>query len=156
MLAVVMMMGLTATVHGQAGAAAKPAAKTAGAPRVVALSATDQMRFDPATITAKPGEKLRIVLKPNGTMPKVAMAHNFIILKPGADITAFANASAMARPDFIAPALKSQVLVSSALAGNGETVSVDFAAPAKPGTYTFLCTFPGHFLGGMKGTLIVK
>jgi len=26
----------------------------------------------------------------------------------------------------------------------------------KAGTYTFLCTFPGHFVAGMKGTLVVK
>jgi plastocyanin len=29
-------------------------------------------------------------------------------------------------------------------------------ADLKPGTYTFLCTIPGHAEGGMKGTLTVK
>jgi uncharacterized cupredoxin-like copper-binding protein len=29
-------------------------------------------------------------------------------------------------------------------------------ATLKPGTYTFLCTVPGHAAGGMKGTLTVK
>ena len=90
-------------------AAAKP---TAGV-RTITLAATDAMRFDPATIQAKPGEKLRIVLKPTGAMPKIAMSHNFVILKPGAKEAAFAEASATARPDFIAPALKAQVLVAT-------------------------------------------
>jgi plastocyanin len=31
-----------------------------------------------------------------------------------------------------------------------------FGAPAKPGSYTYLCTFPGHFVAGMKGVLVVK
>jgi azurin len=132
------------------------AVKAVGAARVVTLNATDAMKFDPATIQARAGEKLRIVLKPTSVMPKLAMAHNFVILKPGADVAAFVNASAIARPDFIAPALKSQVLVSTALAGGGETVSTELAAPKAPGRYTFICTFPGHYAGGMKGVLVVK
>ncbi|HEU5090712.1 MAG TPA: plastocyanin/azurin family copper-binding protein, partial [Roseiflexaceae bacterium] len=32
---------------------------------------------------------------------------------------------------------------------------VTFKAPA-PGTYTFLCTYPGHYAAGMKGTLTVE
>jgi azurin len=136
---------------------ATPAAKgTAATPRTVTLGATDTMKFDPATIQAAAGEKLRIVLKPTSAMPKIAMAHNFVILKPGVDNAAFANASAMARPDFIAPTLASQVLVATPIAGGGETAFAEFTAPAKPGRYTFICTFPGHLAGGMKGLLIVK
>lgn len=156
LLAIAALVGVPARAIAQGTAAPKNAAKTAAAPRTVTLGATDIMRFDPATIQATRGERLRVVLKPTSAMPKVAMAHNFVILKPGSDNAAFANASAMARPDFIAPALKSQVLVSTPLAGGGESVSAEFAAPAKPGSYTFICTFPGHFGGGMKGVLVVK
>jgi azurin len=146
---------IVATAFAQAPAKA-PAAKAAAGPRTITIGANDQMKFEPATIQAKVGEKLRIVLKPAGTMPKIAMSHNFVILKPGANDAKFAEASAMARPDFIAPALKAQVLVATPMAGNGETVSADFTAPAKPGQYTFICTFPGHFAAGMKGVLVVK
>jgi azurin len=144
------------TIEVGAQSAKASAAKASGAVRVVTLNATDAMKFDPATIQAKAGEKLRIVLKPTSVMPKLAMAHNFVILKPGADVAAFVNASATARPDFIAPTLKSQVLVSTALAGGSETVSTELAAPKAPGRYTFICTFPGHYAGGMKGVLVVK
>jgi uncharacterized cupredoxin-like copper-binding protein len=34
-------------------------------------------------------------------------------------------------------------------------VSFTFQTPG-PGTYTFLCTFPGHFQAGMKGELTVQ
>ena len=147
------------TVFAQAPAKAPAkaaAAKATAGPRAITIGANDQMKFEPATIQAKPGEKLRIVLKPTGAMPKIAMSHNFVILKPGSNDAKFAEASAMVRPDFIAPPLKSQVLFATPLAGNGETVSAEFTAPAKPGRYTFICTFPGHFAAGMKGVLVVK
>jgi azurin len=144
-----------AVVAGAATGRATPP-KATGAGRVVTIVATDTMKFDPASIAAKPGEKLHVVLKASGVMPKVAMAHNFVILKPGTDTAAFVSASAMARPDFIAPTLKAQVLVSTTLAGAGESVSADLVAPAKAGQYPFICTFPGHFNGGMKGVLVVK
>jgi azurin len=47
------------------------------------------------------------------------------------------------------------VIAHTGLVGPGETVEVTFKAPAA-GTYTFLCSFPGHFAAGMKGTLVVK
>ena len=135
-----------------------PAApRAAGAARTVTLTGTDAFRYDPSTITAKPGEQLHIVLKVVSQLPKMAMAHNFILLKPGSDIGAFVTASAQARDTgYIAPSEKSKVLVSTGLAGNGETVETTFAAPPRPGTYTFFCSFPGHYLAGMKGSLVVK
>ena len=48
------------------------------------------------------------------------------------------------------------MLANTALAGAGESVEITFKAPAKPGTYTFVCSFPGHFALGMRGTLTVK
>jgi azurin len=126
-------------------------------PRTIELQATDAMKFTPAQIQAKPGEQLRVVLKDVGTVPKTAMAHNFVLLKKGADPKAFCDKSAGARDtDFIAPAVKDQVLAATGLVGPGETTEVTFAAPAQPGTYTFVCSFPGHFAIGMKGTLAVR
>lgn len=129
----------------------------AQAPRPIALKATDSMKFDVTKITAKPGESLRVRLTTVSTMPKAAMAHNFVLLKAGTDVAAFAMAAAMARTtDFIPAKLKASVIASTSLAGAGETVEVIFKAPIKPGTYVFLCSFPGHYNTGMTGTLIVK
>lgn len=141
-----------------AGASSGKAEPVAGAAaRVVTITATDDMRFLPGTIDARSGEVLRIVLKTQSAQPKMVMAHNFVILKTGSDATAFLNASAMARnTDFIAPKLRGQILIATGLAGGGETVSVDFAAPTAPGRYPFICTFPGHHSAGMKGILVVK
>jgi azurin len=115
------------------------------------------MKYNVTTITAKPGEQLRVRLIVRGVVPKVAMAHNFVLLKPGTNELKFVEAGAMFRDqDFIAPALKSAVLAKTGLAGPGETVQVVFTAPAKPGSYPYICTFSGHFQAGMKGVLIVK
>ncbi|MGH2974154.1 MAG: plastocyanin/azurin family copper-binding protein [Solirubrobacterales bacterium] len=45
-----------------------------------------------------------------------------------------------------------QIAVSETLAEGKTSVSADLA----PGTYTFLCTVPGHAEAGMEGTLTVK
>jgi azurin len=126
-------------------------------PRIVALQGTDHMKFLPAVIQAKRGERLRVSLRTVGAMPKVAMAHNFVLLKKGADVQALVTASAMANTtDYFAPAQRANVLSVSKLAGAGETVEADVTVPTVPGRYVFICTFPGHYQGGMKGVLIVK
>ncbi len=136
-------------------AAATLQAQPAG--RTVELQVNDNMRFTPVRIEAKPGERLHVVLKDIGSMPKTAMAHNFVLLRKGADPKAFTEKSVGARDtDYIAPALKGEVIASTKLVGPGETADATFAAPEKPGEYTFLCSFPGHFAVGMKGILVVK
>ena len=131
--------------------------KAGGPVRTIDLVANDEMRYNVTTITAKPGEQLRVRLVVRGVVPKIAMAHNFVLLKPGTNEKKFVDAGAMFREqDFVAPTMAGSVLAKTALAGPGETVQVVFTAPAKPGSYTYLCTFSGHFQAGMKGVLIVK
>jgi azurin len=141
-------------------AVAIAAGRLAAAPpavRVVELQGNDLMKYSVTAIAAKPGELLHVKLKNGGTLPKAAMAHNFILLAKGTDASAFANAAATASATGYVPAqFKAKILASTPLAGPGETVEVTFKAPAVPGDYTFLCSFPGHFLSGMKGVLTVK
>jgi azurin len=137
--------------------AASASTMTAQVPRVVEITGTDDMKYSVTTIQAKRSEMLRIRLKSVGNMPKAVMAHNVVVLAAKADPLAFTNAAVMARAtDFIPPKLKNQVLAATGLAGRGETVEVTLAAPKTPGKYVFVCTFPGHFASGMRGTLIVK
>ncbi len=132
-------------------------AKPASSARTVEIIGGDDMKYNVTTIAAKPGETLRVRLVSKGTLPKIAMAHNFVLLKLTAKTLEFANAAAMARAtDFIPPDMKDQVLAATGLAGPGETVEVTVKVPTAPGTYNFLCTFPGHFAAGMRGTLVVK
>jgi len=139
-----------------AGAIAGPAAAEAPA-RLIKITAQESLQWDVKEITASPGEKLRVSITAMGTMPKAAMAHNFVLLDLGTDVQAFLTAGAtMPDVEYVAPAMKSKVLAKSNFAAGGETSYVSFKAPMKPGKYTYLCTFPGHALAGMKGTLTVK
>ena len=45
-----------------------------------------------------------------------------------------------------------EVAGTELIAEGKTTVSAELA----PGTYTFLCTVPGHAEAGMEGTLVVK
>ena len=148
-----LMSGCVAVVLALGAAAAAQAQ----APRVVAITGTDAMKYSVTAIEAKPGEKITVKLTGQGAIPKVAMAHNFVLLAAKTDAMAFSTAAAQARAtDFVPADKKAQVLASTKLAGAGETVEVTFDAPKTPGVYEFICTFPGHFAAGMKGTLTVK
>jgi azurin len=137
--------------------AEKPAAGAAKGVRTIELVGTEDMKFSLTNIAAKPGEQLRVRLTVKGAMPKIAMAHNFVLLNKGVNQTEFINASVQARTTEYIPAdKKAQVIANTTLAGAGETVEVTFKVPAAPGEYPFLCTFPGHAQAGMRGTLTVK
>src|SRR5215203_3150660 len=110
-------------------------AGTAAAQRTVELVGTDNMKFSTTTIEASPGEALCIVVRASGQMPKIAMAHNFVLLQPGTDPASFANEGAMHRgTDFIAPGLAGRVISKTPMAGAGETADVTLTAPG-PGSY---------------------
>jgi azurin len=135
---------------------AKPAAAAKGV-RTIEIVGTEDMKFSLATIAAKPGEQLRVRLTSKGAMPKIAMAHNFVLLSKGAKVLDFVQAAMNARAtDFIPADKKADVIAATALAGAGETVEVTFKVPAAAGEYPYICSFPGHFQAGMKGTLVVK
>jgi azurin len=127
----------------------------AAAPRTIEITANDQMKYSLTTIEAKSGESLKVVLTNAGTLPKEAMGHNWVLLKAGTDIAAFATASIMAKDtDYIAASQKDKVIASIGVLGPKKSGETTFTAPA-PGEYNFICSFPGHYML-MKGTLTVK
>jgi azurin len=138
-----------------APAAAPAAAKPAAAARVVEITANDQMKFNVTSIAATAGEELKVVLTNVGSLPKEAMGHNWVLLKAGTDVAAFATAAMTAKDhDYIAPAMKDQVIAHIPVLGPKKSGDVTFKVPAA-GDYTFICSFPGHYML-MKGVLSVK
>ena len=114
------------------------------------------MQFNVTEIRAKAGEEIRIVFTNIGKMPKQAMSHNWVLLKP-MDLSAFnawAMSAATKAPAYL-PDDKSAILTSTKMLGPGESDTIEFTAPSQAGKYPFLCTFPGHF-AIMKGKLIVE
>ena len=131
--------------------------RASDAEKSVAIIANDSLRFDVTKITASPGQALHVQLTNQGTLPKAVMGHNWILLDGGIEASAYAMAAASAAAEHYQPkALGTHVLASIPLLGPKENGDVTFNAPSKPGTYTFLCSFPGHFQAGMRGVLIVK
>lgn len=109
------------------------------------------------TIVVQPGEEVRINLTTRSQLPATAMAHNWVLLTMETDPAAFASAAIQAKAnDYIPQDQTDKILAQTGLAGGGETVSVTFTAPDTPGEYEYVCTFPGHFSAGMRGTLVVK
>lgn len=127
------------------------------AQRVIKIEGHDNMKFDVTKIAVKPGEKVTIKLVTVSKLPAAAMSHNFVLLKQSVDDKAFAMAGARHRDnDYIDPAKKNEIIAYTDLASGGETVEVTFTAPKKAGKYDYVCTFPGHYVSGMKGVLTVQ
>ena len=127
----------------------------AAAPREIEITANDQMKFSVAAIEAKAGEQLKVTLKNIGTLPKEAMGHNWVLLKPGTDLNAFAMAAMTAKDsDYVPAAHKDKVVAFIKVLGPKQTADATFSISA-PGEYPFICSFPGHYML-MKGTITVK
>jgi azurin len=139
---------------------APPAAPAMAKPatgRAIVITANDTMKFNVTEIHAKPGEALAVTLTNEGTVPKFSMGHNWVLLTPDVDLTAFVGDAAMApTTEYVPASFKASVLASTKLLGPKESDTALFYAPTKPGRYPFLCAFPGHFQVGMKGELIVE
>ena len=108
-------------------------------------------------IHAKPGDRIKIVMHNYTTLPASAMSHNFVLLKQGANAEEVATkCSADKANDYISPVEKDQIIAHTKMTSGGQTNFTLFKVPSKPGKYTYICTFPGHYASGMKGTLIVE
>lgn len=143
-----------------AAPASTPAAAAAPAAPAVAtleLTANDAMKFSVTRFEVAAGQDVKLVFTNMGTMPKVAMGHNVVILKKGTDVKAFADAAvAAASTDYVPASKADQVVAHTKLLGPKQTDEITFKAPTEPGEYPFICSFPAHFLSGMKGVIVVK
>ena len=138
-------------------AAAQPVADASLPEQKIEITGNDQMKFSLDKMEAKPSQKVSVTLKNVGTMPKMSMGHNWVLLAQGTDPAKFVEASQVQMAnEYIAPEMKDKFLASTKLLGPGESDTVTFVAPSTPGDYVYLCSFPGHFAIGMKGVLTVK
>jgi len=150
------LVALVASGCGQKDSSASAAAAPAG-PREVEITAGDTMKYSINSIEAKPGEEIKVILTNVGSQPIEVMGHNWVLLKAGTDVAAF-DAAALSAKDtgYIPSALKDEIIAHIDLQGPRKSGEVTFKAPASPGDYPYLCTFPAHYQVGMKGFLTVK
>ena len=145
-------LGCIALVIGLLGCSQDP-----GPPKIIEITGDDFMKFNITSFEVKPRQRVTVHLKNIGELPKEALAHNWVLLAKEALAPKFIEAGA-ARPekDYIAFEQEFYVLAKTRMLGPGESDSVTFTAPAVPGAYEFVCTFPEHYAGGMKGVMTVR
>jgi azurin len=109
------------------------------------------MKYDTPTLSVQAGKKIRLLFANPDSMP-----HNIVLVKPGkADSVAMEALNLGAKGfdlAFIPPS--KDIIWASKLLNHDEEQVIEFKAPAKPGDYPYVCTFPGHHIL-MRGTLKV-
>jgi putative heme-binding domain-containing protein len=118
-------------------------AALAGSTQVV-RTVPHQMLYDRKEIVVAAAQPVALVFQNNDLMP-----HNLVVGAPGSLEAIGTAAEAMATaPDAAArsfvPALP-EVLHVIRLLLPGESTTLRFVAPAIPGDYPYVCTFPGHW-----------
>ncbi len=114
----------------------------------------ERMLFDLKTFSAKPGQPVKLVFS-NPDM----MQHNLVIVSPGALEEVGTAGNEMAKDpdgikrDFVPTTPK--VLHATKLIDPQGTAILRFKAPMTPGSYPYVCTFPGHWVI-MNGVMEVK
>jgi azurin len=115
-------------------------------------TAGEALQYAPAALNATAGQQVQVTFK-NGS---AAQKHNWVLVKGGDDVAQKVDDAGAAAGEAAGYIPSDPNIISSVKLLNGsESGTASFAAPAA-GTYTFLCTFPGHYVAGMKGTLTVK
>ncbi len=150
---VLLMTLLTALMAGVAFA--EEAIVDDGSVVSITITGNDALQYSLNEIRDAAGRTVKLTHKHIGQGAKESMGHNWVLLKQGEDPIQFGLAAASARDTgFIPPAKKDAVVVNTDVIGGGDSVTIEFDAPAK-GTYPYLCSFTGHF-GTMKGQFIVE
>ncbi len=111
-----------------------------------------EIRFDKDTLQVERDAFVKLQLVNEGT--NVPMVHNVVVTEHNKyKLIALAGARIGPVGNYVPES--PMVIAASPLAKPGQTVLLEFKAPSEPGTYDFVCTYPGHWKR-MHGILIVK
>jgi len=112
----------------------------------------ENLAFDKKEFTVPTGQTITLTFKNVST----AQQHNLVIVNGGEDVATRVNDEGInaGPPDFL-PADRTDIIAATRMLGPGGSETITFTAPA-PGTYFFICTYPAHYVGGMKGVMTVS
>ena len=112
----------------------------------VSISGNDQMQFSVKEFEVKAGEQVELEFKNEGTLPKIAMGHNLVILKEGISAIAFGGKAMQAganATNALPDAVKGDVLAYTKLLGPGESEIIKFKAPKNQAFFNLFVPFRG-------------
>lgn len=113
------------------------------------VSAGDSFAFNPTTISLPANAATTVMFKNDAS----GLQHNWVLVNGDDAVAAQVDEAAQSAPNYIPQG--PEFVAASQLLNAGQQGSVAIP-PLQPGTYTYLCTFPGHYQAGMKGTLTAK
>ena len=122
---------------------------SAAAPATSSTAATAATSTSASAPSSGAGSKIAIAANPGGALK---FDKSSLTAKAGKVTVTFTNKAPLGHNFTIESPSGAKVAATPTFDGGTKTVS----ATLKPGTYTFLCTVPGHAMAGMKGTLTVS
>jgi azurin len=117
-------------------------------------SGAKDLHYATDRLAAPAGSTITLTLR-NTTKPDDEIGHNWVLVLPGQEESVLASAIKAGDDNDWLDAVDPGIIAATKLIEGNQKNSVTFPAPV-PGTYTFLCTFPEHYKGGMKGTLTIN
>lgn len=111
----------------------------------------DLLAFDQTRLAAPAGAAIALTFDNRSNHHQ----HNWVLVNGGDETARVVYDAALAAgiKNGWLPTVSTQIIAYTPLVESGKSVTVHFQAPAQPGEYFYLCTFPGHYLAGMKGRL---
>jgi len=115
----------------------------------------ERMLFTVTEFKVKAGAPVKLILENPDATP-----HNLVLCQPGAADKIGEAANEMAKlpdafekSDFVPKS--DQILHATKMLQPNQTDTLRFHAPRTPGSYPYICSFPGHYLV-MRGVMIVE
>ncbi len=133
--------------------ATKPVAAGTVTVEVGSASGAKEFRYDKVMLQEPAGSKIKLKFV-NHTDSKDEVGHNWVLVKPGQEAEVIASSKAAGDDKDWLNVDDPAIVAHTRLIEGGQSNTITFTAP--PGTYTYLCTFPGHYAAGEKGTLVIK
>lgn len=129
----------------------QPADWKNGPDRSITIGTKPGLKFDVENITIKAGARMKVTFKNNDDM-----LHNLVFTSPGAsnEVGELAIKLGLNGQKLNYVPSTGKVLYHTLLLQPGQSDTIYFTAPEKPGNYQYVCSYPGHYLI-MKGTLTV-
>ncbi|MEO8563507.1 MAG: plastocyanin/azurin family copper-binding protein [bacterium] len=120
--------------------------------QTVSVAGEDGLKFSVSSFDVKSGAHVKLDFANSSDM-----LHNLVIVKPGTGTKVGEEALKLgldgARMNYVPRS--SDVLFHTALLEPTKSESIYFEAPSAPGEYTYICSFPGHWVT-MVGTMRVQ